>query len=167
MIIFILISVSFLGVRKGWNILGTYLLNGRWNNHWLFSRQQLINPMAKNKAEPKYAKCNVQSSRMSTYWNLSKSATNTHRLCLPLCSWQLPISYHLQIQLACSLFLSHNPSDLLCLSAPFHPSTSTDSPRNRGILFLKSYSSLLPIFSAVLQGEELWAQIVTYTLVNE
>lgn len=123
MIIFILISVSFLGIKKSWNILGTYLVNGQWNNHWLFSRTATNKSYGKEQSRAKVCSVNVQSSRMSTYSNLSKSTTNTHRVCLPLCSCQLPISYHLQIQLACSLLLSHNPSDLLsfCSISPFYP----------------------------------------------
>lgn len=53
--IFIFIPESFLGVKKGKNILGTHVLNGQWNNHWLFSKTATNKFDIKEKAEPKHA----------------------------------------------------------------------------------------------------------------
>ena len=85
MIVFIFISVSFLGVEKDRNILGTYSLSGQWNTHWLFSRRATNKSYDKEKVEPKYAEGMFSKFQKINLLKL-KLSSNTHSVYLPLCS---------------------------------------------------------------------------------
>lgn len=135
MIIFILIHMSFFEVKRSWNVLSTYLLNGWWDDCGIFCRAATNKSQGKEQSRSQ----NVQNINIQKFQNVKLLK------CLEwvvLC-WLLSISSALfpatpsfiwfANSITCSLLQPCNPSDLLCLSAPFHPSVSTESPRNRGI----------------------------------
>lgn len=66
MIIFILISMSFFEVKRSWNTLSTYLLNGWWDDCWIFSRAATNKSHGKEQSRSQ----NVQNINIQKFQNV-------------------------------------------------------------------------------------------------